>query len=51
MLSDLQDEPVLRSNHFQRVKNWWKVVIELDVHDGSNNLGDSSWFANSLDVR
>jgi hypothetical protein len=50
MLSDLQNEPMLSPNHFQRVEDGGKVVIELHVHDGADHLGDSAWLANALDV-
>jgi hypothetical protein len=42
MLGDLEDETVLGSLHFESVENWRELAIELDIDDGTNNLGNFS---------
>lgn len=54
MLGDFQHKACLTSLNFEGVKDWWQVVVELDVNDGtnySNNLcscggkeRDSKWY-------
>lgn len=45
MLGDLQHQTGLAALHFEGVQDWGKVVIELDVNDGtnySNNLSEEN---------
>lgn len=42
MLGNLEDESVVNSLNFEGVKNWWEVSLELDIHNGTNDLGDLS---------
>jgi len=38
MLRDFQDESMLRTLNLEGVKNRWKLTVELDIDDGTNNL-------------
>jgi hypothetical protein len=40
MLSDFEDESVLGSLDFEGIKNRRKAVFELDIDDGTDDLGD-----------
>jgi len=42
MLGDLKNETVLSSLDLKCVENGGKITVELDVDDGTNNLGNSS---------
>jgi hypothetical protein len=40
MLGDFEDESVFGSFDFQRVQNWWEFSFELNIDNGTNNLGN-----------
>lgn len=42
MLGDLKDESWGSSGYFETIENRWKVLVELDVDDGSNNGNNAS---------
>lgn len=42
MLGNLEDETVLSAVDLKSVENGGEVTVELDVDDGTNNLGNSS---------
>ena len=42
MLGDLEDETVLSAVDLKSVEDGGEVTVELDVDDGTNNLGNSS---------
>jgi hypothetical protein len=42
MLGNLEDETVLSSFDLKGVQNGGELTVELDIDDGTNNLGNSS---------
>ena len=42
MLGDLEDETVLSSVDLKSVENGGELTVELDVDDGTNDLGNSA---------
>lgn len=42
MLSDLKNESVLDTLHFESVENWGQLTLKLHVDDGANNLRNLS---------
>jgi hypothetical protein len=42
MLGDLEDESVVDALDLQSVEDGREVSLELDIHNGTNNLGDLS---------
>jgi hypothetical protein len=42
MLGNLEDETVLSSVDLKSVENGREIAVELDIDDGTNNLGNSS---------
>jgi hypothetical protein len=40
MLSHFQDESVVHTLYLEGVQDGRQLALELDVHDGSNDLGD-----------
>ena len=42
MLGNFEDETVLGSVDLKSVKNGRKITVELDIDDGTNNLGNST---------
>ena len=40
MLGDLEDETVLGTLNLQGIVNWREFSIELDVDDGTDDLGN-----------
>lgn len=40
VLGDFQDQASLTALDFESVQDWWKVVIELHVNDGTNDGDD-----------
>lgn len=51
MLSYFEDESVLYSFDFQSVQNRWDFSFELDVDDGTDDLGDLAFFEGGEPVR
>lgn len=37
MLGDLENETRGATGNFETVQNWWKILIELNVDDGTND--------------
>lgn len=42
MLGDLKNESWGTSHNLETVEDWWKVLIELDVNDGSDDSDNAS---------
>jgi hypothetical protein len=40
MLGDLENESVLNTLDFKSIENWWKVSLELDIDNGTDDLRD-----------
>jgi hypothetical protein len=40
MLGDLKNESVGNTLNFKGIKNWWKVTLELDIDNGTDDLRD-----------
>jgi len=40
MLGDLENESVLNTLDFKGIENWWKVSLELDIDNGTDDLRD-----------
>ena len=39
MLGDLEDESVLGTLDLESIEDWWEVAFELDIDDGTDDLG------------
>jgi hypothetical protein len=42
VLGDFQDQTGLATLDLEGVQDWWQVVVELDVNDGTNDGDDLS---------
>jgi len=40
MLGDLENESVTNTLDFKGIENWWKVSLELDIDNGTDDLRD-----------
>jgi hypothetical protein len=42
MLGDFEDETVLSAVDLESIQNGRKLTVELDIDDGTNDLGNST---------
>jgi hypothetical protein len=47
MLGDFKNESVTNTLNFKSIENWWKVSLELDINNGTDDLRD---FTNTRDL-
>jgi len=40
MLGDLENESVTNTLDFKGIENWWKISLELDIDNGTDDLRD-----------
>lgn len=45
MLSDFENKSMVNTLDFQSVKNWGKILFELHIDDGTDNLRDLAGFS------
>jgi hypothetical protein len=48
MLGDLENESVTNSLDLKSIENWWKISLELDIDNGTDDLRDLTSSGNFL---
>jgi hypothetical protein len=43
MLGDLKNKSVTNTLNFKSIKNWWKISLELDIDNGTDDLRDFTY--------
>jgi uncharacterized protein (DUF934 family) len=51
VLGDFQNQARWTSLNFEGVQDWWEVVVELDVNDGTDDSDDLSGMRRKMAVK
>jgi hypothetical protein len=43
MLGDLKNKSVTNTLNFKGIKNWWKISLELDIDNSTDDLRDFTY--------